>query len=234
MLKRSGLSAIIESSLDFIKVSTPKNPNYWWGNYVIFRNQDQFAVKYIEWVKKCFENNAEIKHVAFYVDGARIHDIPDEFTIENLLVMAKTGTKPTYNQHDIRQLHQSNFDELKTLTKDVWHRPEEDVSYLDKKLMESFHSDNISIFGLYRAGKLVGSANVIDFPNWKELDEVQVHPNARNNGYCNALIANALSLCSSKPIYLIAEKEGDARQIYEKHGFEVLQQQTTYCLHDEI
>jgi len=228
---------------DYYKViSTPTNPKYHWGNFLLFKDSPTTDDhhKWQSLFKKEFASIA-VEHMAFAWDSpigekGEIDGFLDDgfyFEYDDILTSTQVKLPPRINKEiSIRPLH-SDSDwresaELNLLCAEhdqkLRDRPSvvtlmDDFRYLAKKCkgawMGAFIDDRlIGDMGIYEGGRSIGLISM-----------VKTHPAFRERYVCSTLLyqtaMKAFEDFGYKKLVLVADTTGIAGKIYKKVGFAV-------------
>jgi len=241
-----GLSAFdgsIEDRGDYLVVRSPKNPTFYWGNYLLFA-QPPVAGDLERW-EGLFrrEFGIETTHRSFGWDGNDGETgvlepfLAAGYELNDDLVMTIAHV-PAVRSSDVR---------VRSLGVDTWARVERmniESDPLDGK------SDGHALFktrlreryramiaagrgtwlGAFLGDRLVGQLGLFPFEYIGRFQSVETHPEFRRRGVCTALMDAACRLgleeLGLSTLLLVVEEDSAAQRVYRATGFDVVARQT--------
>ena len=225
----------------YLVITTPSNPSFWWGNYVLFAEPpqaDDFD-KWIETFSKEIGPGEQVGHMAFGIDGTEGDTgqvqpfIESGFVLEeNVVLTATTVTPPTkYNQHvEIRPLTKA-WEWEEAVETQVLYRPLElqESSYriFKRRLMARYQrmaeAGLGNWFGAFLEGKLVADLGVFFDGEVARYQSVGTHPEYRRRGICGTLVFHAANYAFDTygvdTLVMVADEHYHAAKVYKSVGF---------------
>lgn len=231
----------VEEHDDYLVVRSPHNPEFWWGNFLLFRNPPEVASAE-EWERAFAHEFPHASHRAFGVDGtsggtARYREfIAAGYDVEASVVM--TATEVHAPPHPNRDATYRRLD----LTDDVDREsaialrmanaptmdPMEYRQFLDRT-MESMaalqHKGAGSWFGAFLDGRMVSGMGLFSDGNGlARFQSVDTHPEARGLGLAGTLVHHVstygLTILRATTLVMVADPGYHAIRIYRSVGFE--------------
>ena len=229
---------------DYLVVSTPDNPTYYYGNYLALPAPPQVGeVAY--WMRRFAEElggNPEIRHVTLCWDGvaaelgARDELIAAGFTVElHQAMTARVVTAPPIDlelrplePHELRATadlafaiaddHTDHYRQF-LIRRAAWHR-----SLVERGLAR--------FWGAFD-GALVGSLGIVPLGRLARYQDVQVATTHRKRGIASALLAVAARHAreaGAEQMVIVADPGSDAARVYERAGFRFTEHAGSACL----
>lgn len=233
----------------YIVIRTPSNPDYHWGNYIIF-NRPPVKGDFDAWRKifeKEFPNHDKTRHYLFAWEGvAKPGDyqefIDADYEFEPLLVLttAKIRQPPHVNKEiNIRRLHANQEWEdaiaLQIKCADPKYMNDQYESFKRRQFAayrKMSESGRGFWFGAYIGEQLVADLGVFFEGDIGRYQAVETHPDFRRLGICGTLVYEAgksmMQEFSLKKLVMEADPDYHAARVYESVGFS--RGETTYSL----
>ncbi len=233
-------------------VRTLSNPNFFWGNLLIFETAPKVGdiTKWKDLFKTEFTNPA-IYHMTFAWDEEKIGDIKefeqDGFKLEKAVVLSakKQDLKkpPKFNtQIQIGSPKTpSDWEEIiqiQLLTGNFDVTKEELKTFYQKQMLryQKLISLNLGVWFCARLdNKIVGSLGVFKDYELGRFQIVSVHPDYQRRGICGAMVYQAAEYAFSQmglsTLVMIADAEYHAANIYKSVGFSETERIYGVCKH---
>ncbi len=241
--KHSG--EIIERD-DYIIVRTPEKQDYYWGNYLIFRERPTLSDAAL-WTKQfddAFKSMDGIEHRSLSWDVRGLEPPLDPEVIQ-AFVSAGYGyipnichelgvlTTPTYMNDDIsiRPITtEQEWAEVLNAQFLCWVKDFEPVSFLEFKRWQVQRWKTLVEmgkgiwFGAFQGEQHVGNAGVFRGDDFVRYQSVSVHPDYRKAGVCRTLIYEMSKWVSGNkgaiPQIIVSEENTSAMRAYQSLGFQ--------------
>jgi hypothetical protein len=219
----------------YLVVETPGNPDFYWGNFLIFPSpptlEDQAGWPAI--FQKEFAHNAAIQHMAFTWDspeGEKGVDFPGYEFEESPIYHLSEAKKPTRMNEEVEvRALTSDSDWQQALANQVNCRGEgfEETEYLRFKEKQMARYRRMceaglgSWFGAFLKEKLVADAGLYHFGDLGRFQSVGTDPAFRRRGISATLIYNMAQhgLKRSKKLVIVADPTHGADRVYRSVGF---------------
>ena len=232
---------------DYLVIRTPANPDFYWGNFLLFSHppgKDDFS----KW-RKLFAREigaaGDTQHQAFGWDStdgdegviqpflkAGFH-LDRGIVLTHRLPLARPG--PPRNLQ-IRAL-QSASDWEQVLDNQMACRPPEfDVAGYRSFRQRQMNRYQLMVqaglgdwYGAFVGERLVADLGVFNSDGVGRYQSVQAHPDYRRRGFATALVAETARLALRKhklrQLVIVADENSVAQHIYESIGFEATESQ---------
>lgn len=227
---------------EYTVIKTPSQPNYFWGNYLIFPKEPE-KENYKKWIniyKNEFGNNPG--YITFTWDtgkeGYTEEFIQNGFSLTKLdiLMAQKVDIPPKYNKDiEVRELkYKSDWEQyIEVHINENWYlSSQSQKSFLEnqrdlaKKIVKEGKGKT---FGAFLGEKLVGELGIYYEGILGRYNNVSTHQNYRRNGICSTLIYNtskiAFETIGIKNLVVAADEEYHAGKIYLSVGFKLFEKQ---------
>jgi ribosomal protein S18 acetylase RimI-like enzyme len=225
----------------FTLIQTPSNPNYHWGNYIIFDNAPQAGdfPKWSQIFKEEFTYYDQITHMVFTWDtlppkkGDYSEFTKNDFEFEEGVVLStnQVNRPPKHNNNlEIRKiktdLEWEEVIELQILCSDLKYINEEHDNF-KRRQMAQYRAMSENKMGHWY-GAYIGGLMVADLGLYYENDlgryqSVGTHPEYRRQGICQTLVYETAKLAFSEykvtTLVMEADTNYHAAKIYESVGF---------------
>ncbi len=231
---------------EYLRIRTPSNPTYYWGNFLLFAQPPQGG-DFERWNALFRKHFPEAKHVAFGVDGTRgeagvSQPLEDAgFTLERSIVLTATGTHAPARMNleaEVRPL-KSDADwaaalEVQILCREPEHELESYRIYKTAQMKNYRLLTELGLgewFGAFLKGQIVADLGVFFSSDLARFQMVATHPEYRRRGLCARLVLEASQYAFAKgaeTLVMVADPEYHAARIYESVGFEVLERQVAF------
>lgn len=240
----------VEDKGDYIVAFTQSNPNFFWGNLLLFKRAPQRG-DYQKWMslfEKEFKDPA-IYHRTFAWDcpdgeeGDCSEFLAHGFELEKSTVLTATEVNlpQKFNQEiEVKEINLAEYSnkcvEIQVACAD---------ENLSKKAWQNFYSKSMSKynhlidkgygkwFGAFLKGELVGSLGLFKEGDIGRFQIVSTDPDYQRQGVCSTLVYSsakfALSKMGIKNLVMVADPDYHAAKIYESVGFTVKEIQIGLC-----
>lgn len=234
----SNTSNVIDR-IDYLKIETPGNPEFFWGNFLIFPNPPQ-KDDYDNWIKvfkQEFGHNKNIKHIAFTWDifGGKPElgqFINAGFILEETVLMSANELKiikPNSNieyrlissPNDWEQLVEL---QIETGLLELNYNPKIYREFIQRRFSDYkiMVDKNLgSWFGAFLNGKLVSDLGLFGNSKNMRFQSIETKLEHRNQGIAQNLMLFAANSLKSENYILQADSKGRAIDLYMKMGFEI-------------
>jgi len=233
---------------DYIVVSTPDNPTFYYGNYLALPAAPQVGeVTY--WTRRFSEElgkNPEIRHVTLCWDGtsgevgARDELVAAGFKVELHQAMTATTVAAPAIPLEIRALAPQEL----RLTADLAFAIGDDHSDHYRQFLTRQASWRKALverglgtfWGAFdrdgqTSGQLVGSLGIVPLGRLARYQDVQTATSHRKRGIASALLATAAaSPHGAELVVIVAEPNSAASRVYERAGFRFAEHVGSACL----
>ena len=234
---------------NYIVIKTPSNPNYYWGNSLIF-NHSPKDCELDKW-EKIFKKeltDPKIYHLTFAWDnnelGSHQQFIDSGYKLEKSVVLTTNKIKipKKYNQQiKIKTIETENEWEevintiaLTTQSKSLSFDKSKAFAHAQALRYQKMIQFGVGKwFGAFINEKLVGSLGVFKDQNLVRYQLVNTHPEFQRMGICGTLVFEtakyALEQMNAKNLVMIADEEYHAAKIYESVGFNPTENFYGFC-----
>lgn len=219
----------------YLVVETPANPDFYWGNFLIFPAppKPEDAARWPAIFKEEFRHNPAIRHVALTWDspeGERGAEFPGyDFEASPIYHLNKAIRPPRFNEEVQVRALSSDSDWHQAVTNQVNCRGEgfEETGYLRFKEKQMGRYRRMAEagfgawFGAFLNKKLVADAGLYHFDDVGRFQSVGTDPTHRRQGICAALIYNMAQqgLKRSEKLVIVADPTHGADRVYRSVGF---------------
>ena len=240
---------------EYIKVATPKNPRFFYGNYLLFSTppqKDSFA-KWTELFKKEFADNKEISHMTFCwenpkgIESDASEFVKNDFVIEESLVLSTSQiVRPRkYNSEIEVKPVVSVRDWDRVIEHQVMSRKADFVEdeYLHFKIQQFNAYREMSQaklgnwFGAYIDGQLAGDLGLYYANGVGRFQAVETNPFFRRQGVCSTLLYEvckvALMEWNLQELVIVADPEYHALNVYQDVGFKPVEKLKSMFWYDK-
>lgn len=236
---------------EYLVIRSPKTPNYFWGNFLLFPRPPQKG-DYQHWTQvfdKEFSDLSGIDHKAIGWDDAsgEIGYIDDflkaGYKLEEGKTLAATQVElPATNKADVTVQvleNENHWDQV------LRNQIASTIPGYERSDFESFKTNQMKRyrkmaaeglghwFGAFHNGELVADLGIFVKDQVGRFQQVVTHPNFRGRGFCTALMYHASQYVFSKmganTLVIIADENYHALGIYKKVGFKVVESQRGVC-----
>lgn len=224
---------------DYLKVETLNNPEFYWGNFLIFSSPPKNGdlQKWLEIWRQEFQSNSLIKHFAFTWDifgGKPELDtfLASGFILEETVLMSTKELKIyRQNSHVDYRIISSKEDwdqlielQIETGLLELNYNPNVYREFVQKrfgnyKLMVDNKQGNW--FGAFINGKLVSDLGLFGDKKNMRFQSIETKLEFRGQGIAQNLMFFAANTINSDNYILQADSKGKAIDLYMKMGFEI-------------
>ena len=215
-------------------VKCHSNPNFFWGNFLIFKNAPK-KCDLGKW-KSIFAHefaDPQIYHQTFAWDEEEIGEIKpfqeDGFKLEKSVVLVANKNQlklPIKNHPEIDVLPLKREEDWKDVVKmQEGISPQYGMFYQKQAITyQRMIKKNIGLwFGAYLGDKLIGSLGIFTEGNIGCFQIVSTHLDFQRQGVCGTLVYKASDYAFSKmgveTLVMVADESYHAAKIYESVGF---------------
>ncbi len=228
---------------DYLVVTTPDDPHYYFGNLLVLRAAPQVGeVAY--WTRKFAEElggNDLIRHVTFRWDGiagdvgARAELEAAGFGIEltDVMTVPRQSIARAITGFAIRAL---TADEVVATADFAWANGDrhDDVyrQFLDRRALwkgSLVDKGSARFYGAFDGETLVGCLGLVSLGDVSRFQDVEVAASHRKRGIASALLAAAGGDAEADTLVIVADAGGDAARVYERAGFRVVEHTVSAC-----
>jgi len=231
----------VEERDDCLVVRSPHNPDFWWGNLLLFRAAPEEA-SVEEWERAFVREFPAASHRAFGVDGTSGGTANYEefvgagYDVEASVVMTATEVHaPPHPNHDAtyRALDLTDrVDRESAIALRMANAPTMEPAdyrlFLDRTMdsMAALQRKGAgSWFGAFLDGRMVSGMGLYsDGDGLARFQSVDTHPEARGLGLAGTLVHHVssygLSTLGAKTLVMVADPGYHAIRIYRSVGFE--------------
>jgi len=224
----------------YLVVRSPKEPNFYWGNLVVFSKPPQGQVK-DAWeaiFAREFADLADVKHQTFAWDvgggdASLQRFLDDGYEEERTVVLTASEVCPPRHPNqdlEIRVLESdSEWNEVAESqfeSRDPEHEEESYRVFLQGRLAAlraRVDAGQGDWYGAYLGGRQVGNLGVFRNGSSARFQVVVTRPEARRQGVCGTLVHYASERTLAQPgverLIMVADTEYHAARIYESVGF---------------
>jgi hypothetical protein len=238
----SSFSGKITDKGDYLVIKTSSEPDYFWGNYLLFTKEPQEG-DYEKWTniyKYEFGDNPGFMTFTWdsSKEGLTEEFIKNDFKLNKCHVLElQKAIKPLkYNKNvEIRELKlEDDWEQyVEVHINENWGLSNQSQkAFLEgqresaKKIVESGKGKR---FGAFLGKKLVGEAGIYYEGNLGRYNQISTHQNFRRQGICGTLVYNtakiAFETMGIKTLVIVADEEYHAAKIYMNVGFKVCEKQ---------
>lgn len=243
----------IEDKEDYLVIQTDSNPNYFWGNYVLFPDPPK-AGDYKKWVRIFKEEftNPSIYHMCFSwdsINGEKGHISEFEkagfkFEISSVLSTNLVSPPPKLNKElKVQPIYEkSQFAQCI----DAQTRGSSDKKmdldwneFYTKSMAKYSHLVSLGVGKWFAAifnDKIVGSLGIFVEGEIARYQMVSTDPNFQRRGVCSTLVYEsaryAFEHMKVKTLVMVADDNYHAGKIYESVGFKPTAKQAGLCWYD--
>ncbi len=226
----------------YLRIRTPENPSYWWGNFLLFEKPPKEGdfKHWTELFQKEIGLPPQTEHMVFAWDKSDESPVLEDFLtagfrLERSVVMtAKSVHKPAnHNPKVTMRTLETDEDfaeliELKLLVDQEFGFEGEDFrSFLKKKTDHNRKMINAGLgkwFGAYLDNKLVAHMGLFWHGELARYQNVGTHPDYRRQGIAGTLVHHVgvygLETVGVDYLVMIADTDYFAKDIYASVGFE--------------
>jgi|SaaInlStandDraft_5_1057022.scaffolds.fasta_scaffold60497_2 hypothetical protein len=249
------LDGSVTDNGDYIVAKTSSNPNYFWGNLLLFKDAPQkgdFKTWKDSFIKEF--DNPEIYHMTFAWDSPEANEgdcsefIENGFELDKGVVLTTKSVvePPKFNKDiDVNPISLENdinrIIEIQVSCANTEHLSKEAWQGFYTKSMKQFakiiNEGHGKWFGAYVDGALVGSLGVFMDGDVARYQIVSTHKDFQRRGVCSSLVYKsalyAFEEMGAATLVMVADEEYHAAKIYESVGFKLNQYQIGLCWWDK-
>ncbi len=224
---------------NYFAIHTPDNPEYYWGNYLIFDNPPKKTdrKKWIDAFKDEFGHRESINHAAFTWDLGEESNL-DEFVeggfhVDKTIILTLSEMPPPSLCNDNITLKEIQTDsewkeliDLQVLIGNSGGEYENYRKFTEKKFFsykKIVSSNKGTWLGAYDSGKLIGDLGIFLTEVFGRFQNIETHPDYRGKNICRSLMHQAfhwIKRRNSKAIMVIeSEVNSLPLKLYKKLGF---------------
>ncbi len=227
---------------NYLVILTPTNPNFYWGNFILFSTPPQTGD--LEKWKAIFSREIasllKVEHFAFGWDtvagelGAVKPFLDNGFNLDQSVVLTsrQITIPPKYNQQvTIRPLN-ADWEWEQALQNQIICRPKEHSLaeyqvFKRGQMLRYRQMTNAGLgcwFGAFLNDQLVADLGVFTDGSVGRFQQVGTHPDFRRRGICGALVyqasRHAIDHLKIKTLVMVADENYHAAKIYQSVGFQ--------------
>jgi GNAT superfamily N-acetyltransferase len=226
----------VEDRCDYLVIRTPRNPTYWWGNFLLLAAPQPGQAT--RWIEAFTSEFPAAGHVAIGVDVTEISAVDiGEYVAQDLLLERSSVLTAQELAEPSRPNRQAVYRELSgdgdwqqsADLRDVVNagEPGSDPEFLharlaaERTLTEAGHG---SWFGAFVDGALVAQLGIItDGSGVARYQNVETHPKWRRRGLAGSLVWQAgrhgRDTLGASTLVIVADPHADAIRVYRTLGF---------------
>jgi ribosomal protein S18 acetylase RimI-like enzyme len=245
------LTSNIVDKGNYLKIETPENPDYYWGNLLLFQAPPK-ENDFLEWIKlfnEEFKNNQSINHMTFtwdiFGDKPAIDKfVQSGFVFEETIVLMTPKLNLKYQNLDYlyKEIEtDKEWDAVMELQIDIGietegykiekYRPFVEKKFQDyKELVRLGHG---KWFGAFLNGELVADLGIFGNEDFKRFQSIETKKDYRKKGIAQNLMTYASVKNPAKVFILQASQRGPAIDMYMSIGFEIKEVISCLCLYDK-
>ena len=239
---------VVEDKGDYLVIRTPSNPDYWWGNYLMFSQPpaEGDADKWLRLFRQEIGEPPEVSHIVLAWDSTngeagRIEPFLGRGLEKHFdIVLSTSEVKPSKHPNAEAEFRQLKTDddwqravELQVISRDEEYKDEAGYRAFREKQMRRYRAmsqDGLGgWFGAFLEGELVADLGLFRDGSLGRFQNVETHPRYRRRGLCGTLVHYAarvgLDDWGLDTLVMVADPEYHAARIYESLGFEVVERQ---------
>jgi GNAT superfamily N-acetyltransferase len=232
---------------DYLVVTTPSNPSYYWGNYLLFSRppgEDDFD-KWLELFAQEIGAPPEVVHQTFGWDSPQGEQgvvqpfLQAGFRLLRHVVMVSGAPQPPASPSSevtIRSLT-SDFDWVQALENQVLCRePEHEATeyrrFRQREVARYRRMAEAGLgdwFGAFAGDQLVADLGIFKDREVGRFQSVGTHPEFRRRGIAGSMVFEAghqaIAKHDLKTLVMVAEMDSSAARLYESLGFKPTERQ---------
>lgn len=232
---------------DYLVVKTKSNPNFFWGNLLIFKNAPSPLVfeRWVELFDKEF-TEPSIYHKTFAWDSQEIGEIEPfknaGYKLEKSVGLMTTESQLTSPkkenlQVEISPIKESEWDEV-TNIQTATNPQHADFHIKQAIAYKKMVNNGVGKwFGAYLENKLVASLGIFKEETIGRYQVVSTHPDFQRQGICGTLVYKTAQYAFSKmgidKLVMVADEDYHTVKIYESVGFKPVEKMYGVCWFDE-
>ena len=224
---------------DYVVISTPDDPGYYYGNLLLMPAPPQVG-EVAFWMRRFGDElgkNSLIKHVTLWWDGvagdcgAEDELVANGFRIERSVIL--TTDRVTAPVHAVNQLSPAQVLDTADLAWAIGDRHDE--NYREFLLRRARWQSSLvtrglaKFFGVYEQAVLVASLGLVPMGNVARYQDVQTAAAFRRRGMASSLLATAATEVPSSHYVIMSAAGSDAERVYARAGFRVAELTVSAC-----
>jgi ribosomal protein S18 acetylase RimI-like enzyme len=234
LLEISG--SVLEDRGDHVVVTTPDNPTFWWGNFVMLAAPPTDAADARQWLGVFEAAFPAAEHRTFGIDGtsgtaadaAPFESLGLESEVSSVMTATTVHEPPRPNREATYRPLQSEDDwdqqvELTMAGETVGYSREfsEGRAWQHRRLAEAGHGQ---YWGAFENGRLMSSMGLFRAsPGLARFQTVKTHPDARGRGLAGTLVHEisrfGFAELDAQTLVMVADPEYLAIRLYRSVGF---------------
>ena len=231
---------------DHLVVRSPRNPTFWWGNFLLIRELKPGAER--DWAAEFAAEFPEARHVAIgvdetdakAVDATRLTAAGLNMSTDTVLTASELSPPPHHNTEAVFRLLDGDDDwrqaaQLRVAVDEGLPGSEPEYMYAKLNAERAMtEKGNGGWFGAFVDGELVAHLGVVPVVDagLARYQNVETHPAARRRGLAGTLVWHAgqvtLAAGQAKTLVIIAEPAEAAIRVYRSLGFAAAQDQVSF------
>lgn len=239
---------IVEDRGEYTVITTPSNPSFHWGNFLIF-NEAPRAGDRERWTgifRHEFASHPEVDHLAFgWDDSTDSRGDLDQFekagfqlSLSEVLSADRVNPPPRWNEGVETRVLRSEDEwqaalESQIACREPGHTLEDYTVFMTEQFRRYQAMEKAGLghwYGGYVEGKLAGSLGIFRDSELGRFQTVGTTPEFRGQGVCGALVyaaaQDAFQRLGMQKLVMVADESGAARRIYESVGFRSVEKQS--------
>lgn len=233
---------------NYLVVKTHSNPNFFWGNFLIFKNapaQGDLNI-WINLFKKEF-TDTKIYHQAFAWDEEVFGEIAQfekagfKFEKSVVLTAKKNQIKfPVKNNSRVEICPLKDISDWNSVIEMQTATNPEYKSFYEKQAIsyKKMTDKKLGIwFGAYLNGKIVASLGLFTDGHLGRFQIVSTHPEYQRQGICGTLVYKVSQYAFQKmnidKLVMVADEDYHAAKVYESVGFVPTEKMYGLCWYDK-
>lgn len=228
---------------DYLVVTTPDDPGYYYGNLLVLRAAPQVGeVAY--WTRKFTEElgaNPLIKHVTFRWDGiagdvgarAELEAASFAIDVSDVMTAATRDITPALSTFPIRALTPEEVIASADLAWANGDRHDDAYrQFLDRRAAwksSLVEKGSATFYGAFDGEALVGTLGLASLGDVDRFQDVEVAASHRKRGIASALLAAAAAGARADTLVIVADADGPAARVYARAGFTAIERVGAAC-----
>jgi ribosomal protein S18 acetylase RimI-like enzyme len=233
----------VEDRGRYLVIRTPRNPGYWWGNFLLLESAPQPG-ETRSWLDTFSAEFPHARHVALGIDVTEASDIDTTEMLSHGMRPEQTAVLTAREVHQPPHLNQAA--EIRVLAGDSdWRQaaelrtavnegePGSEPAFLQARIQAERALTEAGYgrwFGAFADGRLVAQLGLVsDGSGIARYQNVETHPQARRQGLAGTLVWHAgqhgLRTCAGTTLVMLADPHDVAIRIYRSVGFAVAETQ---------
>ncbi len=233
-LKILGTQTRIENYKSYLCVQTPECKTYKDGNFILLNNAPTNSNK--KEIENAFYSHFKengYKYIVFKWDGDKTNHLKSfiedgyEYEINQVLSLNINNLNPpskSINPIEFQPLSEEdlyNWNEIEIEETKASGEYRSFLKWKSKNYWKKSITENGIIYGAYRNQKLIATAGLFIIDKIGRFQEVRTIHNEQRKGVASNLISHILVVNKNncKKFVIVAEKDSNAQNIYERLGF---------------